>query len=448
MKKNQISQVAFVALLVALGMPFLVRNSGDNIKLGNISISRVKHDLFTRMDYLRDADIPTNMMLVLVDEVLNSKNPFAKFSDKLKFEGFGLSITEEEITAKIQSDKRFIMFGRFHPESYNTFLRRYAVTDPMYRDYVRQYMAAELLLNVTDNVIENMIDNMSEYIANIHKAFRQRRTVSVRKVQLEALPQFDITQADIEKIYVENQQLFKTAVQIKVEALRCNITKEKKMLLGDASRGGDINNMSISDIAKVLNESVINIDIHGDSTIADIDINKHVLDQMHDAVIDGHMEHISFLQDGNITYIYKIAEYKKSEVNSMENVKQTVIDMATKEKQREYCEKHMNELMLGNKQEFTFALTDILPKGFMGFAKGPTLEKEGLDIARTAFQLSNDTEHKVKFIISHGQVFLIGLDSIDYIELSQETEKQYTELIQYMISHDVLVALVDRMMHV
>lgn len=464
MKKSKISQGAFAVLLIALIMPFLVRNSGDNIKLGNnVSVTRLKYDLYTKIDASKKTDLPTGMMLVLSEEALHSINPFSILKSlshltpslfslllsKIKLDCCGLYIPEEDITAKIQSDDHFIMFNRFNQDKYNKFLEAKHMTDPMYREYIRQYIAADLLLGTTDDIIESSLNGMSEYIANIYKAFKQRRTVTVRKVKLDVLPHMDITQTDIEKMYVENQHLFKTAVKIKVEVIRSNITKERKMLLGNASRGGNINKMSIDDIAKVLDESVINIDIHGDSTKSDIDIDKHVLDYIRNNVSSGATQQVSYITDNNnITYIYKVVDYKKSEVEGLENVKQTVIEMVTKAKQREYCEKHIDELSFINKKEFTFSLKEVLPKNFLGLSKGSYLEKEFLDIARTAFQFGKDTEHNVKFLISHGNIFLIELDNIEYIADSKEIEKEYAEYFKTLIYQDLLEAFVDKIANI
>lgn len=437
-------------LLAVLCLPYIFKQD-DSIALSeHVSVSRQKYDLYSKLDGMPEYDLYQDMLMLLTEEAANSTNPllrtipFFNFNKKLKLNGFGLQVIDEDVTNAIMKNDKFNINEHFDAEEYEKFLQTHSLTDEMYREYVRESLSAKVIADIINHLSKYAINGMGKYIDHLVKTCKQNRTVLVREISAENIPTLEITESDILKTYLENQHKFKTKRTAKIELVHYQNAKEIRMKLQDGQGRRGLDNMTMSDISRLVGSKVINITLTEDELhTADV-LAKEVTTfiKKHAHYGEKYKGLMSYEHNG-VIYFFKFTEYKKSEVDQLDNIREDVIKLTQENKMKEYCNKHIDELIYNNEKKMMFNLIDIVP-----YAVIPAGTKEidtKLDIGRTAFQLDNDKSNS-KIIYTNGKLYRVFLESIDYNELRANDELQYREFFKHQIIQDILLAYINRIM--
>lgn len=444
MKKN-VSWSMSAVLLAVLCLPYVFKKDDSISVSDSIKVSRQKYDLYSKLDGLSEYDLARDMLMILTEEAMHSTNPLLRYNRKLKLNGFGLQITDEDVTNTITNDKQFNFNKAFDNEEYEKFLRTNGLTDEIYREYVRECLAAKMIADIINNLSKYALMGMHKYISNLIHSCKQQRSVTVQEINIDDMPKFEITEDELFKTFLENQNKFKTKRTAKIELVHYKNTKEMKIKLREGAGRRDLESMTMSDISRLVKSEIFTVDVIEDDFNASTTLPKEVMDFLKKHVHYGEKyKGLMSYEHEEIVYFFKFTEYKKSEVDVIENVADAVKTIAIENKMKEHCLKKLDELVFVQDQQMLFNLVDVVPYMVMPVGKKETADR--LAIGRAAFQL--DQAHaNMKLVVSNGKIYKVTLNGIQYNDMSAQEELQYREHFKRQIAHEILYAYIDRIMN-
>lgn len=444
MKKN-VSWSMSAVLLAVLCLPYIFKKDDSIPVSDSIKVSRQKYDLYSKLEGLTEYDLHRDMLMILTEESANSTNPLLRYNSKIKLGGFGLQITDEDVTQAIMKNDQFNFNNQFDQEEYEKFLRNNSLTDEIYREYVRECLSGKTIADIISNLSKYALMGMHKHISHLVHTCKQQRAVTVQEVNMENMPVFEITEADVLKTFLENQNNFKTKRTAKIELVSYKNTKEMRIKLHDGAGRRDLDSMTMSDISRLVQSTVTHIDVIENDFKEDREISKEVMDYIKKTIhYAERYKGLMSYEHEDIIYFFKYTEYNKSEVDLLDNVRDEVSKLAKENKMKEYCEQKINELNYDNEQKMLFNLIEVVPYRVMPTTKKEKEEK--LAIGRTAFKLDMH-DSNVKIAVYNGKIYKVTLNGIQYNEINAQDELQYREFFKRQMTHDILYAYIDRIMH-
>lgn len=443
MSKKKTSEWVGVLLLAAFIVPLVNRLKNTDMKIGKSTATREQMRAFDM--FATNQPISSVEALVLSDDAANSTSifPYYRFYNTC----FGLQFSDDILNKTIAHNKAFRLGGKFNVEIYERILRTNHLTDSSYKMYLSQYLSATPILYILKTALEEEMstENADKYMESIIKALSQER--HVKYAQVSNLPEVTVTQQEIEETYLQHQSKFQETQEATIQLIACELNAEQNHLLSMSMQGRE--NISISDIADILKETVYTAHVKGDTVTSDEFELDPSIKQYFSAQAyhqrNSQQREIEAIKVGGMVYMYKITKYKKSHVKSLQDVRAHVEALAKHNKQVQYCKDNKDKVELDAEKQRIFELVEVLPEGALGSSQSTILSDVLLGVGKAAYSINMDPDTNVIFISIDDKIFRVQLESINYKTLDQNVISKYKEMIFDEIYRDLIRAYVQNL---